>query len=98
VPADFTRLLQDVNIFRGKFGLGACGIVLRNQSREMQSAGESCRAGANDQYIRIQPLTLDRHRFILAEGLISQTPAFKWCFYIAIEEGAPLFSHRKGIF
>ena len=74
---DFARLLEDVNIFSGKFGLGAGGIVLRDQSRKMQRAGQARGARAHDQNIRVQPLSLDTHILILAEGRNSPARAFE---------------------
>jgi len=64
---DFARFLEDVNIFGGKFGVRARRIVLGNQLREMQRAGKARGARAHNQNIRVQPLTLDRHRLILAD-------------------------------
>ena len=61
--SNFARFLKDVNIFSGKFGLGASGIVLRNHSREMQRTSKAPRTRAHNQNIRVQPLSLDTHSF-----------------------------------
>jgi hypothetical protein len=50
----------------------------------MQSAGEAGGARTDDQNIRVQPLSLDTHVLILAEGVSSIARAFQSCDYDAI--------------
>ncbi len=64
---DFAALFKHINIFSGKLGLGAARVVLFNEIREMQRAGEACRARAHNQYIRFELFALYGHvLFILA--------------------------------
>ena len=70
VRAEFARLFEDVDIFSGKFGLGARFVVLRDQSREMQRAGQSCRARADDQHIRVESFAFG-HRWSLSSRRVA---------------------------
>jgi hypothetical protein len=48
VGTDFAAFFQDVDVFRGEFGLPAGVVVFLDEVGEMQSAGEASRAGADD--------------------------------------------------
>jgi hypothetical protein len=51
----------------------------------MQRASEARGTRTHDQNIRVQPLSLDTHILILAEGHNSLPRAFEDCFCTAIE-------------
>ena len=59
--ADFAAFFEDVDVFRGKFGLRASGVVLLDEIREMQRAGETGGASTDDQHIPLELFALDGH-------------------------------------
>ena len=61
VRADFAAFFQHVDIFRGEFRLRAAGIVLLDEIRQVQGAGEAGRPCAHDEYIGFQLFALNGH-------------------------------------
>jgi hypothetical protein len=55
---DLAALLQYVDVFRGKFGVRAAGVLLLDEIRRVQRAGEAGWPRAHDQYIGFQLFAL----------------------------------------
>jgi len=73
VRADLAALFEDINIFGGKFGFGATGVVLLDEVCEMQSAGEPCGSRTDDQYVRFQLFPLNGHSRILSNNCLAKS-------------------------
>ena len=59
--ADFAAFFEDVDVFGGKFGLGAGFVVFLDEVGEMESAGETGGACADDQDVGFELFALDGH-------------------------------------
>jgi len=65
--ADFAAFFEDVDIFGGELGLGAGVVVFFDEIGEMQCAGETGGACADDQDVCFELFALDGHGHILAD-------------------------------
>ena len=68
VSANFARLLEHVDIFRGKRGRFLRVVVQIEKIGKMQRAGEPGRPGTDDQNVRVKAFPFNRHWFILTEA------------------------------
>ncbi len=59
--ADFAAFFEDVNVFGGELGLGAGGVVLLDEIRQMQCAREACGPRADDKDIGFELFALIGH-------------------------------------
>ena len=59
--ADLAAFFQHIDVFRGKIRLRAAGIVLLDEIRQVQCAGEAGRARAYDEYIGFELFALNGH-------------------------------------
>jgi len=84
--AGLARFFDHVNIFRGKRRLGAGFVVLANQIRQMQGAGEARGSSADDQDVRIEALAFNAHN----AAYLSRSPRRQ--FARALPRGAASFS------
>ena len=65
VGADFAAFFEDVDIFRGKFGLAAGFVVFLDEVGEVEGAGEAGRSCADDQDVGFELFALDGHELCL---------------------------------
>ena len=83
VRADFAAFFQDVDIFGGERGRFFRFVVLFDQIREVQGAGEAAGTGADDEDIGIELFALDAggvgHGAILAEEENGKEKMESWC-------------------
>jgi hypothetical protein len=61
MSADFSSLFEDVDIFGGELGVRVGGVVFLDEVGEVESAGQACGSGADDQNVGFELFTLDSH-------------------------------------
>ncbi len=65
MSADFATFFEDVDIFGGEFGLRAGVVVLLDEIGEVERAGETCGASADDENVGFELFALGRRHGLI---------------------------------